>query len=98
MSSTLPERTQEFAKKVLNKPIAVSSGLKSVVNPNITQDVEYVKPDHKMVQLLEALKKTAPPVLIFCESKYDVDSVQEYLLAREVDTVSSYSGQGKLRV
>jgi len=91
----LPARTQEFTKKVLYKPIAVSSGQKSVGNLQVIQDIEYAKPENKLVDLLEALKKTAPPVLIFCDSKYDVDSVQEYLLAREVDAVSLYSGQDK---
>ncbi len=96
LSSTLPTRVQEFAKKVLNKPIAVSSIQKSEVNSSVTQDVEYVKSEDKLSQLLEALKKTAPPVLIFCEGKNDIDSVHEYLLAREVDSVSLYSGKGKI--
>ena len=37
------------------------------------QEVEYVKQEAKIVYLLECLQKTSPPVLIFCESKQDVD-------------------------
>jgi hypothetical protein len=44
--------------------------------------VEYVKQEAKIVYLLECLQKTAPPVLIFCENKADVDDIHEYLLLK----------------
>lgn len=46
------------------------------------QEVEYVKQEAKIVYLLECLQKTAPPVLIFCESKQDVDDIHEYLMLK----------------
>jgi ATP-dependent RNA helicase DDX41 len=44
--------------------------------------VEYVKKEAKIVYLLECLQKTAPPVIIFCERKSDVDDIHEYLLLK----------------
>jgi len=35
-----------------------------------------------MMYLLNCLQKTAPPVLIFCENKADVDDIHEYLLLK----------------
>jgi superfamily II DNA/RNA helicase len=44
--------------------------------------VEYVKQEARIVYLLECLQKTAPPALIFCENKADVDDIHEYLLLK----------------
>lgn len=44
-----------------------------------------------MLYLLECLQKTAPPVLIFCENKSDVDSIHEYLLLKGVEAVCDVS-------
>ena len=45
------------------------------------------------VYLLECLQKTAPPVIIFCESKQDVDDVHEYLLLKGVGAVAIHGGK-----
>ena len=50
--------------------------------------MEYVKQEAKIVYLLECLQKTAPPVIIFCEKKGDVDDIHEYLLLKGVEAVS----------
>jgi superfamily II DNA/RNA helicase len=59
-------------------------------NP-IDPQVEYVKQEARIVYLLECLQKTAPPALIFCENKADVDDIHEYLLLKvksRMDTIS----------
>jgi len=55
--------------------------------------VEYVKKEAKIVYLLECLQKTAPPVIIFCERKNDVDDIHEYLLLKGVEAVSIHGGK-----
>lgn len=55
--------------------------------------VEYVKRDARLVYLLQCLQKTAPPVIIFCESKRDVDSIHEYLLLKGVEAVSIHGSK-----
>lgn len=47
-----------------------------------------------MVRILECLKKTAPPVLIFAEKKDDVDKIHEYLLLKGVEAVAIHGGKG----
>jgi ATP-dependent RNA helicase DDX41 len=44
--------------------------------------------------LLECLKKTTPPVLIFAEKKQDVDAIHEYLLLKGVEAVAIHGGKG----
>jgi len=52
-----------------------------------------VKKEAKIVYLLECLQKTAPPVIIFCEGKNDVDEIHEYLLIKGVEAVSIHGGK-----
>lgn len=44
--------------------------------------------------MLECLKKTTPPVLIFAEKKQDVDAIHEYLLLKGVEAVAIHGGKG----
>jgi hypothetical protein len=39
------------------------------------------------------LKKTPPPVIIFCENKNDVDDIHEYLMLKGVDAVGLHGGK-----
>ena len=47
----------------------------------------------RIVYLLECLQKTAPPVVVFCERKGDVDDIHEYLLLKGVEAVSIHGGK-----
>lgn len=60
----------------------VNVGRAGAANLDVIQEVEYVKKEAKIVYLLECLQKTAPPVIIFCERKSDVDEIHEYLLVK----------------
>ncbi len=84
-SATMPEKIRSFANKSLIDPVIVNVGRAGAANLDVIQEVEYVKPENKMTHLLECLQKTAPPVMVFCENKADVDNVHEYLLLKGVD-------------
>jgi len=71
-SSTMPKKIQDFAKQSLFKPIVINIGRAGSVNLNVIQDIEFVKDESKLLNILDTLQKTAPPVLIFCENKNDV--------------------------
>lgn len=81
-SATMPQKFKEFAKNTLVKPLLVNVGRAGAANLDVIQEVEYVKKESKIVYLLECLQKTAPPVIIFCERKNDVDEIHEYLLIK----------------
>lgn len=87
-SATMPKKIQNFARSALVKPVTVNVGRAGAANENVSQEVEYVKQEAKIVQLLPTLQKTAPPVLIFAEKKQDVDAIHEYLLLKGVEAVA----------
>merc|ERR550537_181279 len=94
-SATMPSKIQSFAKSALVNPIVVNVGRAGAANLDVIQEVEYVKQEAKIVYLLECLQKTAPPVLIFCENKGDVDDIHEYLLLKGVEAVAIHGGKGQ---
>jgi ATP-dependent RNA helicase DDX41 len=65
---------------------------------DVQQEIEYVMPEARVMFLLSALKKTAPPVLIFAQRKQDVDSIHEYLLLKGVEAVAIHGGKGNICV
>ncbi|OQS01773.1 DEAD/DEAH box RNA helicase [Achlya hypogyna] len=95
-SATMPQKFQDFAKQVLVRPVLVNVGRAGAANLDVLQEVEYVKQEAKIVYLLECLQKTAPPVLIFCERKGDVDDIHEYLLLKGVAAVSIHGGKDQV--
>ncbi|KAL6289059.1 hypothetical protein ACE6H2_006569 [Prunus campanulata] len=91
-SATMPTKVLNFAKSALVKPATVNVGRPGAANLGVIQEVEYVKQEAKFVYLLECLQKTAPPVIIFCENKADVDDIHIYLLIKGVDAVGIHAG------
>ncbi|XP_058792911.1 ATP-dependent RNA helicase abstrakt [Phymastichus coffea] len=92
-SATMPKKIQNFARSALVKPVTINVGRAGAASMNVIQEVEYVKQEAKIVYLLECLKKTPPPVLIFAEKKQDVDAIHEYLLLKGVEAVAIHGGK-----
>ncbi|KRY80022.1 ATP-dependent RNA helicase abstrakt [Trichinella pseudospiralis] len=92
-SATMPRKIQNFAKSALVQPIVVNVGRAGAANLNVLQDVEYVRNEDKLMQILGALEKTPPPVLIFAEKKDDVDKILEYLLLKGLQAVAIHGGK-----
>ena len=92
-SATMPQKFQDFARNTLNNALIVNVGRAGAANLDVIQEVEYVKKEAKIVYLLECLQKTAPPVVIFCSGKKDVDDIHEYLLIKGVEAVSIHGSK-----
>lgn len=60
----MPKKIQNFARSALVKPITVNVGRAGAANRNVRQIVEFVKPEARIVHILECLQRTAPPVSI----------------------------------
>eukprot|EP00049_Salpingoeca_infusionum_P026803 m.28008 g.28008 ORF g.28008 m.28008 type:complete len:605 (+) comp9004_c0_seq2:277-2091(+) len=93
-SATMPTKIKDFARSALVQPITVNVGLRAgAASLDVVQEVEYVKPEAKVVYLLECLQKTPPPVMIFSEKKQDVDDIHEYLLLKGVQAVGIHGSK-----
>jgi ATP-dependent RNA helicase DDX41 len=74
----------------LFKPIVINIGRAGSANLNVIQEVEFVKDESKLIQILDTLQKTPPPAIIFCENKNDVEEIHEYLLLKGIDVCSMH--------
>jgi len=92
-SATMPSSIKEFAKIALSNPVIINVSRAGAVNLDIVQEVELVQKHRRLEAILDALQKTAPPVIIFAASKSDVDDVLEYLLLRGVEAVAIHGGK-----
>merc|ERR1719154_653718 len=92
-SATMPKKIQNFARSALVRPITVNVGRAGAASMNIVQEVEFIQPEAKICYILECLRKTAPPVLIFAERKDDVDTIHEYLLLKGCLAVAIHGGK-----
>lgn len=92
-SATMPRKIMDFATSSLVKPVIVNVGRAGAASLNVKQDVILVKDEFKMIQMLQSLQKTPPPVLIFSENKNDVDDIYEYLLLKGVEACSVHGGK-----
>lgn len=72
-SATMPRKIQDFAQQSLINPVLINVGRAGAANLDVVQEVEYVKNEAKMIYLLECLQKTPPPVIVFTDSKTEVD-------------------------
>ena len=92
-SATMPFKIKKFAESNLVNPVTINIGRAGAANLDVIQDVECVEDGEKLTHILKSLTKSAPPVIIFCENKQDVDRVHEYLLLKGIDAVSIHGGK-----
>ncbi|KAJ7298326.1 hypothetical protein O6H91_Y003800 [Diphasiastrum complanatum] len=81
-SATFPRQVEVLARKVLDRPIEIQVGGRSVVNTDITQNVE-VRPDsERFLRLLELLGEwyEKGKILVFVHSQDKCDSLFKDLL------------------
>ena len=58
----MPKKIQNFARSALVQPVTVNVGRAGAASINVTQEVEHVKQEEKMIRILQCLQKTSPPV------------------------------------
>ncbi|KAI3711456.1 hypothetical protein L2E82_41558 [Cichorium intybus] len=81
-SATFPRQVEVLARKVLNKPVEIQVGGRSVVNKDISQLVEVRPENERFLRLLELLGEwyEKGKILIFVHSQEKCDSLFRDLL------------------
>ena len=92
-SATMPKKILDFAAQSLFDPVIVNVGRAGAASLDVVQEVEYVSQESKMTQLLEALQKTAPRVIVFSDNKNEVDDIHEFLLRKGVEAVAIHGSK-----
>ncbi|CAE5966674.1 unnamed protein product [Arabidopsis arenosa] len=83
-SATFPRQVETLARKVLNKPVEIQVGGRSVVNKDITQLVEIRPESERFSRLLELLGEwyEKGKVLVFVRSQEKCDALYNDLMTK----------------
>ncbi|KAJ0257495.1 DEAD-box ATP-dependent RNA helicase 42 [Hirschfeldia incana] len=94
-SATFPRQVEALARKVLNKPIEIQVGGRSVVNKDITQLVEVRPESERFLRLLELLGEwyEKGKILVFVQSQEKCDALLKDLFKRSYPCLSLHGGK-----
>lgn len=100
-SATMPRIMDSLAKKVLNNPVEITVGGKSVVAPEITQIIEIREENTKFLRTLELLgelydKDEDARTLIFVERQEKADDLLKELLRKGYPCMSIHGGKDQI--
>jgi ATP-dependent RNA helicase DDX41 len=94
-AAVMPKHMQEFAKRFMQNPIYVASSRAELKKSKITQICDFVGNDRNMINLLETMIRTDPPVLVFCENKSESDEIEDFLKHKEITCASLHGGKAQ---
>lgn len=94
-SATFPRQVEILARKVLNKPVEIQVGGRSVVNKDITQLVEVRPENERFLRLLELLGEwhEKGKILIFVHSQDKCDALFKDLIKQGYPCLSLHGAK-----
>lgn len=100
-SATMPRIMDALAKKVLDSPLEITVGGRSVVAPEITQVVEIRDEPQKFIRLLELLgelydKDDDARTLVFVERQEKADELLKELMRKGYPCMSIHGGKDQI--
>lgn len=93
-SATFPRQMEALARKILNKPIEVQVGGRSVVCKDVTQHVTILEEDQKFFKLLELLGQYQEKggVIVFVDKQEHADELMKDLMKHSYPCMSLHGG------
>uniref|UniRef100_A0A1J3G9V7 RNA helicase n=1 Tax=Noccaea caerulescens TaxID=107243 RepID=A0A1J3G9V7_NOCCA len=94
-SATFPRQVESLARKVLNKPVEIQVGGRSVVNKDITQLVEVRPERERFFRVLELLGEwyEKGKILIFVQSQEKCDALFKDMIKNGYPCLSLHGGK-----
>ncbi|KAK4775884.1 hypothetical protein SAY87_023845 [Trapa incisa] len=94
-SATFPRQVENLARQVLNKPVEMQVGGRSVVNKDIAQLVEVRPESERLLRLLELLGEwyEKGKILVFVHSQEKCDDLFKELLRHGYPCLSLHGGK-----
>jgi len=93
-SATFPRQMEALARKILNKPIEVQVGGRSVVCKEVEQNVLVLEEDQKFLKLLELLGvfQNQGGVIVFVDKQENADDLLKDLMKASYPCMSLHGG------
>lgn len=93
-SATFPRQMESLARKILDKPVEIQVGGRSIVCSDVQQNVVVIDEDDKFLKLLELLGiyQEQGSILVFVEKQEKADMLFKDLLRRSYPCLSLHGG------
>ena len=91
-SATFPRSMEALARRILNKPVEVQVGGRSVVCADVQQNVHIVEEEKKFLKLLEILGQTEGSAIVFVDKQEHADSLLKDLMNAAYTSCGSLHG------
>nr|CAD7200591.1 unnamed protein product [Timema douglasi] len=93
-SATFPRQMEALARRILNKPVEVQVGGRSVVCKEVEQHIVVLEEDQKFLKLLELLGhyQSQGSVIIFVDKQENADSLLKDLMKASYACMSLHGG------
>ncbi|QQP57122.1 Uncharacterized protein FKW44_002001 [Caligus rogercresseyi] len=93
-SATFPRQMEGLARRILNKPVEVTVGGRSVVCKDIEQSVYVLDEEQKFLKLLELLGQRSQEglIIIFVDKQEHADSLLKDLMSASYSSCASLHG------
>ncbi|XP_076444646.1 putative ATP-dependent RNA helicase DDX46 [Babylonia areolata] len=93
-SATFPRQMEALARRILNKPIEVQVGGRSVVCKDVTQNVIVIEEDKKLFKLLELLGiyQEQGSTLVFVDKQENADELMKQLMKHAYPCMALHGG------
>ncbi|EFX67324.1 hypothetical protein DAPPUDRAFT_302036 [Daphnia pulex] len=93
-SATFPRQMEALARRILNKPVEITVGGRSVVCADVEQHVLVMEDEQKFLKLLELLGvyQEQGSVLVFVEKQESADDLLKDLMKAGYDCISLHGG------
>lgn len=93
-SATMPPRVEAIAKTYLRNPISISVGDRQKAASRIEQRVEWLTSEsQKKPRLLDLVKNSEGPVIIFSNLKANIESICKWLSQAGISSVSLHGSK-----
>ena len=90
-SATIPQNVLSISNKFMNESYLITSSNKNDIgnaNSNVTQIIEYVEDNDKILKLHEIFQQIQGNAILFMETKKSVDSLESFLEKRNYNVVA----------
>ena len=90
-SATIPQNVLSISNKFMNESYLITSSNKDDIgnaNSNVTQIIEYVEDNDKILKLHEIFQQIQGNAILFMETKKSVDSLESFLEKRNYNVVA----------
>lgn len=93
-SATFPRQMEALARRILNKPIEVQVGGRSVVCKEVEQNAVVIEDDQKFLKLLEllGLYQDLGSIIVFVDKQENADTLLKDLMKASYNCMSLHGG------